>query len=99
VGDLIQLPGAQVDFDFIDGFKWTDELLREYAAQARTLAARYGSSSPLTQLPKWPRGVCQTCRRVPPGRLACRYRVGCMVLCANCAESRLRIRRALQDAA
>jgi RNase P subunit RPR2 len=99
LGDLIHFPGAQVDFEFIDDFEWSDEPLREYAIQARTLAARYGASSPLTQIPRWPRGVCQSCQRVPPGRLACRYRVGRMVLCANCAESRLRVRQALQEAA
>jgi hypothetical protein len=93
VGDLIQFPGGQVDVDFIDSFEWTDELLREYAAQARTLAARYRASGPLTQIPRWPRGVCQSCRRVPPGRLACRYRVGCVLNCAKCAEIRLRVRK------
>jgi hypothetical protein len=101
VGEVIRIfaGGREVDRVYLDSFEWTDELLREYAAQARTLAAKYGSSSPLTQLPKWPRGVCQSCRRVRGGRLAGRYRIGRLVLCATCAESRLRVRLVLQEAA
>jgi len=68
MGELIRFPGAQVDYDFLDSFEWSDDRLRGYAARARFLADRYGRSSPLASLPRWPRGRCQDCRQAPAGR-------------------------------
>lgn len=95
MGELVRFPGAAVDHEFLDSFEWTDDLLREYVARARALADRYGKSSPLAELPRWPRGRCQDCRQVPAGRYARRYRVGRYPLCSPCASSRLRVRKAI----
>jgi hypothetical protein len=89
MGELIRFPGAQVDYDFLDSFEWTTELLEEYADRARELAGR---SRFLADAPRWPRGVCQTCGSVPAGWRARRYRVGRYLLCSKHAESRLRLR-------
>lgn len=87
MGEVVRFPGAQVDHELLDNFAWTDELLREYAARARFLADRYGKSSPLISLPRWPRGRCQDCRQAPAGRIARRYRVSRYLLCSTCAAS------------
>jgi hypothetical protein len=89
MGDLIRFPGATVDFDFLDAWEWTPELLAEYVARARELAARYGSNQPTAVLGRWPDGRCQDCRRSARRR----YRVGRLLLCELCAEPRLRVRR------
>ena len=93
MGELVRFPGAVVDHEFLDSFEWTDSLLRHYAARARFLADRYGQSSPLVQLPRWPRGRCQDCGDPPTGRYASRYRIGRYLLCSKCATDRLRARR------
>jgi hypothetical protein len=93
MSDAVRFPGAVVDYDFLDAFEWTPELLREYAARARTLAHRYGSNAPTAQLGRWPRGVCQDCRRVVPRRFC----VGRLLVCERDAESRLRVRRSLAE--
>ena len=89
MGDLLRFPGATVDYDFLDAWEWTPELLAEYAARARQLAARYGSNQPTATLGRWPSGRCQDCDR--SGRR--RYRVGRRLLCESCAEPRLRVHR------
>ena len=94
MGELIRFPGAAVDYEHLDRFKWTDDLLREYAARARARADRYGGrEAAFAELPRWPRGRCQDCEQVPSGRYARRYRVGRYLLCSTCASHRLRVRR------
>ena len=68
MGDLVRFPGAVVDYDHLDRFEWTPELLAEYAARARELAARYGSNAPTAELPSEPEGVCDDCGKVVPRR-------------------------------
>jgi hypothetical protein len=96
VGEVVQgrFPGAEVDYDFLDAWAWSPELLRHYAARARNLAARYGSQSPRGQLPAWPRGRCQDCRKA----VRLRLRLGRRLLCEPCAEPRLRVRHGLAEA-
>lgn len=93
MGDVIRFPGAKVDYEWLDRFVWTEELLQEYAACAWTLAARFGSNAPTAQLGRWPRRVCQDCDVVARRR----FRIGRLLLCERDTESRLRVRRALEE--
>jgi hypothetical protein len=92
--DLVRFPGAVVDFDFLDAFEWSPELLAEYAERAHRHAVRYGSRSPRGQLPSAPPGRCQDCRK--PAQV--RVRFGPLALCERCAGARLRVRRELGEA-
>jgi hypothetical protein len=57
-GDLLRLPGAAVDYDHLDAFTWTPELVADYAARVRVQARRYGGRTVRGQLPTWSPGRC-----------------------------------------
>jgi hypothetical protein len=85
MGEVIRgrFPGAEVDPGYLDAFRWTPQLLDDYAAKARALACPRG------RLPRWPRGRCLLCRK--PAHL--RVRLGHRLLCGRCAGQRLRVLR------
>lgn len=93
MGDLIRFPGADVDYEYLDRFVWTDELLADYAARARALAQRYGSRSPEGLLPHEPPGPCDDCGCAAPRR----FRLGDRLLCGPCSEPRVRVREELAE--
>jgi hypothetical protein len=93
-GDLLRFPGVAHERDeWLDSFEWTPKLLAEYVDRASTLAARYGSTAPVAALGRWPRGVCQDCRR----SVRQRWRYGARLLCERDAERRARVARGIEE--
>jgi hypothetical protein len=86
MGDVVE---GRFPPDLFDAWEWTDELRAEYAARTRALAEQYGSRSIPGQLPGWPGGRCQDCRKVASRR----FRQGQRLLCEPCARRRVRVAR------
>ena len=90
MGDLIRFPGATVDYEFLDAFEWTPELLAEYARE-RDARHPLRVERPEGRLGRWPRGLCQDCGRVVVAS-ASEVRV-----CDRDAEVRLRVRQTMDE--
>jgi hypothetical protein len=89
----VLFPGAEVDFDFLDAFEWTPELLTEYADRARALSGSVGSDSPHFDMPRMPAGDCSDCRKTVAARWP--YGPHELELCERDFTTRRRIRRTL----
>jgi hypothetical protein len=71
----------------------TEAVRRSYAALARGLSARYGSTHPTAGLAHWPRGRCQDCNAT----VRHRFRLGPRLLCNEDARSRVRVAWAIDE--
>jgi hypothetical protein len=90
MGDLLRFPGAPVDWQQLDNFEWTAELLCNYAERAASLASRYGGRA-ATELPPVVRGGrCADCQRTTHV-----FSYGAVVVCRCCLAARHRVRELL----
>jgi hypothetical protein len=84
---LHRLPGAEVDYGFIDAFEFTPELLADYARRARELLHDVDPND----VPSLPGGRCDDCGK----DVAVRWPFGPhrLALCHRDFTSRRRVRR------
>lgn len=94
MGDVIHIRpriGAPVDWQALDDFHWTPELLADYAERAAQLARSYGHGrGRFEPLHPTSDGECADCKRIGH-----RYVYGRLLLCRGCADARRRVRGVL----
>ena len=82
-----------MEYEFIDAFEWTPELLADYADRTRALSGSVGSDSPGPDVPRFQPGVCADCRKTVAARSS--YGQHELELCERDFTARRRVGREL----